>query len=107
MFLEAAPAELAALDREQADARDAATAAEERYTRAETHLAEVDARAKGGTERVEAEHDLDRARELAAEATARVQRIASEREALAAAAAGARDETRALESEAQRVHEEV
>jgi hypothetical protein len=102
-LLEAAPGEIAELDRRGAAAGDAAAEAATALDAAERHLRELDARPAGDERRVVAERELQAVRELAADAAARKERLAGEREQLIESAAAAREEAAALTERARRV----
>jgi chromosome segregation ATPase len=96
--LEAAPASLAALDRSHADARDAAAAAATSRRDAEVRVAAL--RQSDTERRDRAQRQLERAREVEADASTRVDRLDSERLTAAAAIAAARAREAALLHEA-------
>jgi chromosome segregation ATPase len=103
-FLDGAPAELAAIDRVEAQARDALAAAVEALAAAERRIAAVVAgRRVSSDARLEAEHELERSREIADEAATRLERLGRERVAQVEAEAAARAAASALSSEASDV----
>ena len=99
-FLDVAPGELAALDRREAEAGDASRDAAAVLVEAEQRQSELGARAGAG-------HEVELARELVAEAAARVGRLALERVAHVEATAARRAELAELVREAGRVAAEV
>jgi hypothetical protein len=102
--LEATPAELAALDRVEMHARDGLAAAVEALSVSERRSAEVLAARRSSTEtRIEAEHQLERAREAADDAAARLARVGRERAAQVETEAAARTESASLAAEARDV----
>ena len=104
-LLDAAPAEIAELDRREAAAADAAVAAAGALADAERRVREVETRPRSDDARVVAERDLEAAQERVADAAAGVERLVREHEELVASAAAARAEAGTLTADAQRVAE--
>lgn len=103
-FLETAPAELAAIDRAEAQARDALAAAVEALAASERGIAEVlSGRRVSHGARTDAVHELARSRETATDASARLERLGRERTALVEADGAARAEAVSLGTEASEV----
>jgi predicted nucleic acid-binding Zn-ribbon protein len=106
-LLDAAPGELAEIDRQAAAARDALAVSEEAFEGAEQRLREIDARRARDDEQAVAERELKAAQELVADSAATARRVANEREELTGSTAAARIEAAGLVEEARRVAEEL
>lgn len=103
-FLDTAPAELAALDRFEAQARDSLAEAVEALAAAESRMATVLAgRRVSPAARLDAEHEVERSREAAADAATRLERLGRERAAHVDAETAARAAAATLRNEADDV----
>lgn len=104
---ESSPGELAELDRLEAEAADASAEAVRVLDAAEQRVRELDGRRSSADDRDAAEHERDGARELAADAASRCERLAHEREELSESLVNTRAEAAELLREARRVADEL
>lgn len=104
LLLDSLPGEIATLDRSDAEARDARAEALDAVAGAERRVAELEQGRRVSPEaRAAAERDLERVRELASDATARLERLVLDRAGLVEAGSVARVDARDLVREAQDV----
>lgn len=104
LLVESVPGETATLDRNEAEARDARAAAVGAVASAESRVAELEhGRFAAPETRAAAERDLARSREIAAESTSRLERLALDRASLLEAESTARADALELVREAHEV----
>jgi hypothetical protein len=103
LFLDTAPGELAALERSEAEARDAQVAAAATLADAEHRVAGLELARRSADAKADAKRELERAEQVAADASVRLRRVVAERAALAETEAAARTEGGDLVGQARQV----